>query len=97
MHPQAARRPATQLLRRLLQGGTGWLHLMFAEECEGVTCRIKHTHVLDDPFPDPPQLAEHTPAESPPLVRQEEDDRLEDDWAPDQDTRPAEVIEEETK
>lgn len=70
---------------------------MSAEVCEGVTCRIKHTHVLDDPFPDPPQLADHTPAESPLLVRAEEDDRLEDDWAPDQDTRPAEVIEEETK
>jgi peptidyl-prolyl cis-trans isomerase-like 4 len=28
--------------------------------------RIRHTVVLDDPFPDPPQMAEHVPEDSPP-------------------------------
>jgi hypothetical protein len=27
--------------------------------------RIRHTVVLDDPFDDPPQLAEHIPEQSP--------------------------------
>jgi peptidyl-prolyl cis-trans isomerase-like 4 len=30
--------------------------------------RIRHTIVLDDPFPDPPQLQEHIPEASPPPV-----------------------------
>ena len=33
--------------------------------------RIRHTVILDDPFPDPPQLAEHVPDASPELVRLE--------------------------
>lgn len=33
--------------------------------------RIRHTVVLDDPFPDPPQLDEHIPDASPELVREE--------------------------
>ena len=28
--------------------------------------RIRHTLVLEDPFPDPPQLADHVPEDSPP-------------------------------
>ena len=28
--------------------------------------RIRHTVVLDDPFPDPPQLNDHIPEHSPP-------------------------------
>jgi len=28
--------------------------------------RIRHTLVLDDPFPDPPQMADHVPEDSPP-------------------------------
>lgn len=27
--------------------------------------RIRHTIILDDPFEDPPQLAEHIPEQSP--------------------------------
>ena len=27
--------------------------------------RVRHTIVLDDPFPDPPQLADHLPEHSP--------------------------------
>lgn len=27
--------------------------------------RIRHTIILDDPFPDPPQLDEHIPEQSP--------------------------------
>lgn len=34
--------------------------------------RIRHTVVLDDPFPDPPQLLEHVPETSPPPVFAEE-------------------------
>ena len=33
--------------------------------------RIRHTVILDDPFPDPVQLAEHVPDASPELVRLE--------------------------
>ena len=55
--------------------------------------RIKHTIVLDDPFEDPPNFDEHVPEESPVLVRSEEDERLEDDWQPVEDTRAPEEIE----
>ncbi|KAK9812707.1 hypothetical protein WJX72_002420 [[Myrmecia] bisecta] len=55
--------------------------------------RIRHTIILDDPFPDMPQLADFIPEASPELVV-EEGDRVEDDWQPDKDARPAEMIEE---
>ncbi|XP_078428726.1 cyclophilin 59 [Wolffia australiana] len=58
--------------------------------------RIKHTYVLDDPFPDPPQLAELIPDRSPegkPDVETAEP-RLEDDWVPmDETIGPAELEE----
>lgn len=46
--------------------------------------RIKHTYILDDPFDDPPQLAELIPESSPELRPPEEGEevRLEDDWVP---------------
>lgn len=47
--------------------------------------RIKHTYVLDDPFDDPPQLAELIPDASPEGKPKDEVDdgvRLEDDWVP---------------
>lgn len=60
------------------------------------TARIKHTLVLDDPFDDQAQLAEHIPEQSPePEVI--EGDRPEDDWRPSEDTRPTEEIEAETR
>ncbi|GFR45740.1 hypothetical protein Agub_g7156, partial [Astrephomene gubernaculifera] len=58
--------------------------------------RIRHTIVLDDPFPDPPELGELVPPASPP-PEFGEGDRLEDDWAPHQDTRPAEEVEAESR
>ncbi|KAG9439462.1 hypothetical protein H6P81_019627 [Aristolochia fimbriata] len=58
--------------------------------------RIKHTYIIDDPFDDPPQLAELIPDRSPegkPSV-EEEDVRLEDDWVPmDEKMNPAELEE----
>jgi hypothetical protein len=33
----------------------------------GILCRIKHTHILDDPFDDPAGLAEMIPDRSPEL------------------------------
>ncbi|KAJ9164449.1 hypothetical protein P3X46_024038 [Hevea brasiliensis] len=45
--------------------------------------RIKHTYVLDDPFDDPPQLAELIPDSSPegkPKDEVDDEVRLEDDW-----------------
>ncbi|GJX98667.1 peptidyl-prolyl cis-trans isomerase CYP59, partial [Tanacetum coccineum] len=47
--------------------------------------RIKHTYILDDPFEDPPQLAEHIPDASPegkPKDEVDDEVRLEDDWVP---------------
>ncbi|KAG8653150.1 peptidyl-prolyl cis-trans isomerase CYP59 [Manihot esculenta] len=47
--------------------------------------RIKHTYVLDDPFDDPPQLAELIPDSSPegkPNDEVDDEVRLEDDWVP---------------
>ncbi|XP_037450717.1 peptidyl-prolyl cis-trans isomerase CYP59-like [Triticum dicoccoides] len=43
-------------------------HTVFGMVPEGrpfMDIRIKHTYVLDDPFDDPPQLAEHIPGNSP--------------------------------
>eukprot|EP00268_Persea_americana_P024619 TRINITY_DN24052_c0_g2_i1.p1 TRINITY_DN24052_c0_g2~~TRINITY_DN24052_c0_g2_i1.p1 ORF type:complete len:620 (+),score=140.34 TRINITY_DN24052_c0_g2_i1:137-1996(+) len=58
--------------------------------------RIKHTYILDDPFDDPPQLAELVPERSPEgkPADEEEDVRLEDDWVPiDEKLDPAELEE----
>ncbi|KAG1675768.1 hypothetical protein FOA52_012424 [Chlamydomonas sp. UWO 241] len=56
--------------------------------------RIRHAIVLDDPFDDPPELEEHIPEASPePEFAQ--GGRLEDDWAPHQDTRPEDEIDQE--
>ncbi|XP_044948947.1 peptidyl-prolyl cis-trans isomerase CYP59-like [Hordeum vulgare subsp. vulgare] len=45
--------------------------------------RIKHTYILDDPFDDPPQLAELIPENSPlGKPRDEVKERLEDSWVP---------------
>ena len=53
--------------------------------------------MLDDPFEDPKELASLIPESSPPPPTTERGDRLEDDWKPDQDSRPQEVIEEEIR
>ncbi|CAD7700508.1 unnamed protein product [Ostreobium quekettii] len=58
--------------------------------------RIHHTIVLEDPLDDPPLLADHIPDKSPEAVA-DGGDRLEDDWQPAEDTRPAEEIEEEVR
>eukprot|EP00850_Spirogloea_muscicola_P024206 SM000481S16629 [mRNA] locus=s481:5560:10166:- [translate_table: standard] len=57
--------------------------------------RIKHTHVLDDPFDDPPQFAELIPDKSPELKPPAEGDevRLEDDWVPMDEGKDAEEVE----
>lgn len=59
--------------------------------------RIKHTYVLDDPFDDPPQLAELIPDASPegkPKDEVDDDVRLEDDWIPmDEQLNPRELEE----
>ncbi|XP_042496089.1 peptidyl-prolyl cis-trans isomerase CYP59 isoform X2 [Macadamia integrifolia] len=59
--------------------------------------RIKHTYILDDPFDDPPQLAELIPDASPegkPHDEIDDDVRLEDDWVPmDDQMDPAELEE----
>ncbi|KAI4979167.1 hypothetical protein ZWY2020_015920 [Hordeum vulgare] len=46
--------------------------------------RIKHTYILDDPFDDPPQLAELIPENSPLGKPPDEvaEERLEDSWVP---------------
>jgi peptidyl-prolyl cis-trans isomerase-like 4 len=54
--------------------------------------RVRRTHVLEDPFPDPPGLAALIPEGSPLPPAAGEDGRLEDDWAPADDARaPAEA------
>ncbi|CAK0747033.1 cytochrome P450 monooxygenase 59 [Coccomyxa viridis] len=58
--------------------------------------RIRHTIILDDPYPDPAPLLEHIPEDSPQPVYAA-DDRLEDDWVPTEDTRELEEIERETR
>ncbi|KAF5737423.1 hypothetical protein HS088_TW13G00303 [Tripterygium wilfordii] len=59
--------------------------------------RIKHTYILDDPFDDPPQLAEFIPeasSEGKPNDEVDVDVRLEDDWVPlDEQLGPAELEE----
>lgn len=55
--------------------------------------RVRHTIVLDDPTPDPRGLADLVPDASPAPEFAEEPGRLEDDWAPEEDARPAEEIE----
>jgi peptidyl-prolyl cis-trans isomerase-like 4 len=50
--------------------------------------RIRRTEVLDDPFDDPERLSALVPEESPEAVF-EFGDRLEEDWAPEEDTRCA--------
>ncbi|RYQ86874.1 hypothetical protein Ahy_B10g106487 isoform B [Arachis hypogaea] len=59
--------------------------------------RIKHTYILEDPFDDPPQLAEFIPEASPegkPKDEVDDEVRLEDDWVPmDEQLNPAELEE----
>ncbi|XP_057453312.1 peptidyl-prolyl cis-trans isomerase CYP59 [Lotus japonicus] len=59
--------------------------------------RIKHTYILEDPFDDPPQLADLIPGASPegkPKEEVDDDVRLEDDWVPmDEQLNPAELEE----
>ncbi|KAA0051093.1 peptidyl-prolyl cis-trans isomerase CYP59 [Cucumis melo var. makuwa] len=59
--------------------------------------RIKHTYILDDPFDDPPQLAELIPDSSPdgkPKDEVVDEVRLEDDWVPlDEQLGPEELEE----
>ncbi|XP_057765205.1 peptidyl-prolyl cis-trans isomerase CYP59 [Salvia miltiorrhiza] len=59
--------------------------------------RIKHTYIIDDPFEDPPLLAELIPDTSPegkPKDEVEDDVRLEDDWIPmDEQLNPQELQE----
>lgn len=59
--------------------------------------RIRKEHVLDDPFDDPPGFGEHMPEQSPEIQQHEDDDRLEDDWEPGQDTRPQDEIEKDSR
>ncbi|XP_062178466.1 peptidyl-prolyl cis-trans isomerase CYP59-like isoform X2 [Phragmites australis] len=58
--------------------------------------RIKHTYVLDDPFDDPPQLAELIPENSPTGKPRDEiaEERLEDSWVPLDETVAPEELEE---
>ncbi|OEL15705.1 Peptidyl-prolyl cis-trans isomerase CYP59 [Dichanthelium oligosanthes] len=58
--------------------------------------RIKHTYVLDDPFDDPPQLAELIPDNSPTGKPRDEiaEERLEDSWVPLDETVAPEELEE---
>lgn len=59
-------------------------------------CRVRHTIVLDDPFPDPPTLASIIPDASP-EPQFADDGRLEDDWVPQEDERPPEEVEKVTR
>ncbi|CAL9059231.1 peptidyl-prolyl cis-trans isomerase CYP59 isoform X1 [Musa acuminata AAA Group] len=58
--------------------------------------RIKHTYILDDPFDDPPQLAEFIPENSPEGKPADEiaEERLEDNWVPLDETLGTEELEE---
>lgn len=58
--------------------------------------RIKHTYILDDPFDDPPQLAELIPENSPIGKPRDEiaEERLEDSWVPLDETVAPEQVEE---
>ncbi|KAL8469486.1 hypothetical protein ACS0TY_032362 [Phlomoides rotata] len=59
--------------------------------------RIKHTYILEDPFDDPPELADLIPDASPvgrPKDEVDDDVRLEDDWIPmDEQLNPQELEE----
>ncbi|XP_056174387.1 peptidyl-prolyl cis-trans isomerase CYP59-like, partial [Syzygium oleosum] len=59
--------------------------------------RIRHTYILDDPFDDPPQLAELIPDasfEGKPKDEVVDEVRLEDDWVPlDEQLGPAQLEE----
>nr|CAD1834568.1 unnamed protein product [Ananas comosus var. bracteatus] len=61
--------------------------------------RIKHTYVLDDPFDDPPQLAEFIPENSPEGKPRDEvaEERLEDNWVPLDETLGATELEEKLR
>ncbi|CAD6338723.1 unnamed protein product [Miscanthus lutarioriparius] len=58
--------------------------------------RIKHTYVLDDPFDDPPQLAELIPENSSKGKPRDEigEERLEDNYVPPDETAAPEKLEE---
>lgn len=59
--------------------------------------RIKHTHILEDPFDDPPQLSDMIPDASPegkPKEEVQDDVRLEDDWVPMDEELGAQELEE---
>ncbi|ESQ29855.1 hypothetical protein EUTSA_v10011414mg [Eutrema salsugineum] len=59
--------------------------------------RIKHTYILEDPFDDPPQLAEMILDASPegkPKEEVKDDVRLEDDWVPMDEELGAQELEE---
>lgn len=55
--------------------------------------RIKHTLIIDDPFVDPPGMEELIPDKSPVWVPDPDDDRLEEDWKPEEVERDPEEIE----
>ncbi|WOL12262.1 peptidyl-prolyl cis-trans isomerase CYP59 [Canna indica] len=61
--------------------------------------RIKHTYVLDDPFDDPPQLADFVPEKSPEGKPNDEiaEERLEDNWVPMEETIGPEELEEKLR
>lgn len=54
--------------------------------------RIKHALILDDPFPDPQGMEELIPDKSPVWVPDPDDDRLEEDWKPEEEERDQEEI-----
>ncbi|GJW53905.1 peptidyl-prolyl cis-trans isomerase CYP59 [Tanacetum coccineum] len=59
--------------------------------------RIKHTHILDDPFDDQPELAKLVPDASPegkPKDEVDDEVRLEDDWVPMDECLSARELEE---
>ncbi|PNT77986.1 hypothetical protein BRADI_1g71640v3 [Brachypodium distachyon] len=58
--------------------------------------RVKHTYILDDPFGDPPQLAELIPEGSPVGRPRDEaaEERLEDSWVPFDETMTPQQLEE---
>ncbi|CAI6012773.1 unnamed protein product, partial [Closterium sp. NIES-65] len=61
--------------------------------------RIRRVHVLDDPFDDPPGLADLIPDASPPMPPPAagEDVRLEDDWVPMDEGRAADEVERDVR
>ncbi|CAI5506525.1 unnamed protein product [Closterium sp. Naga37s-1] len=61
--------------------------------------RIRRVHVLDDPFDDPPGLADLIPDASPPMPPPAagSDVRLEDDWVPMDEGRAADEVERDVR